>query len=211
MMNIHVGFSIHAMARYLSAQLRRRALPALLLLLFTVMMPACASSKPTVVLLVGGAGLSQLGELGENISAICPDAEVIETGGWDGFRADVHRIALNHSGQGLVLIGHSFGCQTIARDAAQIPGIDLVVMIDPAWDDITLPPTIRSCFWYQRSQAGLERTATIRNGGSPMIIASDHNDICHSPRLISEVTQAVRGISERNATQQRIRTMLAPH
>jgi pimeloyl-ACP methyl ester carboxylesterase len=182
--------------------------PALpLLLLVALFLPGCATSKPTLVVLVGGAGLSQLGDLGENISALCPDADVIETGGWDGFRADLRQIIRAHPSAGLVLVGHSFGCRTIADAAADLPAVDLAVMIDPAWDDITLPPTVYSCLWYQRADEGLERRAVITNGGRPELVSGDHNDICHSPQLIAEVSQAVRNISARHAMQQRLRDL----
>lgn len=181
-----------------------------LLLLLTLLLPACATSKPTLVVLVGGAGLSQLGELGANISARCPDADVIETGGWDGFRADLKQVVRDHPCEGLILIGHSFGCQTIARDAAAISAVELVVMIDPAWDDITLPPSVASCLWFQRADPGIERTAIIRNGGRPVTISGDHNDICHSSQLIARVAQVAQDISAQNARRQRLRTMLAP-
>jgi pimeloyl-ACP methyl ester carboxylesterase len=185
--------------------LRQHAMPAFLLSLVVLFLPACATSKPTLVVLVGGAGLSQLGEVGETISALCPDADVVETGGWDGFRADLKRFVKEHPSQGLVLIGHSFGCQTIAQAAGDIQGIDLVVMIDPAWNDFTLPPTVSSCLWYQRAEDGMERRATIRNGGRPTLVNGDHNDICHSPPLIAQVARVVRDISERKAMRERLR------
>lgn len=186
-----------------------RAVPACLLLLAWLILPGCGLTKPTRVLLVGGAGLSQLGDLGMTISAMCPDADVVETGGWDGFRADVKRFATDPPCQGVILIGHSFGCATIAEAAAQLRGVDLVVMIDPAWDDITLPRSASNCMWYQRANdGGMERRAVIRNGGQPMVVAGDHNDICRNPRLIAEVARAVRDISERRAMQQRMRSMV---
>ena len=188
----------------------RRTLQALVLLLLSLLLPACAEPKPTLVLLVGGAGLSQFGDLETTLSATCPEATIIETGGWDGFRANLKQIVRDHPCQGLVLIGHSFGCKTIADAAADFTSVDLVVMIDPAWDDITIPPTIFSCLWYQRALDGPERRATIRNAGRPTIIPGDHNDICHSPQLISEVSRIVRDLSERKAAQQRMRNLMTP-
>jgi len=188
----------------------RSGLLPVFLLLLAWLLPACTTSKPTLVVLVGGAGLSQLGELGENISALCPDADVIEAGGWDGFRADLQRVVRDHPCEGLILVGHSFGCQTIADAAAGISAVDLAVMIDPAWDDITLPRSVVSCLWYQRADPGLERMALIRNGGRPVTIAGDHNNICHSPRLIADVSQVARDISAHNARRHLLRSMLAP-
>jgi len=190
--------------------LRRHALSALFLLITSLVLSGCGEPKPTRVLLVGGAGLSQLGTLGATISAMSPDAEVIETGGWDGFRSNLRRIIKDRPSEGLVLIGHSFGCQTIAQAAADVPQVDLVVMIDPAWDDITLPRTVYSCLWYQRSDLGAERRAVIRNGGRPMIVNGDHNSICYSPQLIAEVSRIVRDLSDRKAMHQRMREMRAP-
>jgi len=177
----------------------------IVMLLMTWMLGGCGEPKTTRVLLVGGAGLSQLGELGSTIAAMCPDAQVDETGGWDGFRADLKHIAGQHPDQTVILIGHSLGCQTIAEAAAQLPRVDLVVMIDPAWDDITLPRSIVSFMWFQRAEDGIERRATVLNGGHPRIISGDHNGICHSPELISEVARAVNDISQRRAMQQRMR------
>jgi len=133
---------------------------------------------------------------------------VVETGGWDGFRGDVERAATDPPCQGVILIGHSFGCETIARAAAHMRGVDLVVMIDPSWDDITLRPGL-SCMWYQRAEdGGMERRAAVRNGGRPVIVAADHNGMCHNAQVIAEVAQAVRNISERRAIQQRLRNLL---
>jgi hypothetical protein len=181
-----------------------------LLLLMACLLPGCATSKPTLVVLVGGAGLSQLGEIGANISARCPDADVIESGGWDGFRANLKQVVRDHPCQALILIGHSFGCQTIAQAAADISRVELVVMIDPAWDDITLPSSVVSCLWYQRGDAGVERMAIITNGGRPETISGDHNDICHSPRLIAEVSQIVNNISVSTERRRLLRTLLDP-
>ena len=174
-----------------------------------MMLGGCTTGKPTLVLLVGGAGLSQLGELSENISASCPDADVVETSGWDGFRADLGSYVRSHPYQGVVLIGHSFGCKTIAESAASMSNVDLAVMIDPAWDDFALPPSIRSCLWYQRAEdGGPERRSTIINGGRPMVVSGDHGEICHSPQIMAQVTQMVRGISARHANQQRMKVRM---
>jgi pimeloyl-ACP methyl ester carboxylesterase len=176
-----------------------------LLLLSAVIFPACVPTKPTRVILVGGAGLSQLGDVGMTISAMCPDTDVIETGGWDGFRGDVGRAATEPPCQSVILIGHSFGCRTIADAAANLRRVDLVVLIDPAWDDITLPRSVMSCVWYQRSEdAGMERRAIVRNGGRPIVVPGDHNHICHNERLREDVGQLVRNINDRNALRQRL-------
>jgi pimeloyl-ACP methyl ester carboxylesterase len=191
-------------ARSLQFRWILQGMPAVMAALFMV---GCGAPKPTRVLLVGGAGLSQLGDLGETISAMCPNAEVVETGGWDGFRANLEKMARDRPEQGVILIGHSFGCQTIAQAAAELAPVDLVVMIDPAWDDITLPPGVRSCMWYQRAEDGLERRAVIRNGGRPTLVSGDHAGICHSGQLIAEVSRVVRDISDRRAMQLRMRGM----
>lgn len=192
----------------LDAALFRRVF-FVMLLLVAQFMGGCSEPKPTRVLLVGGAGLSQLGELGEALVASCPEAEIVETGGWDGFRADLKRIAAERPDQRLILIGHSFGCETIAEAAVGLDNVDLVVMIDPAWDDMTLPRNVISCLWYQRADEGMERRAAVRNGGRPKVIAGDHNSICHSAQLIAEVTRVVGDISRRRAMQQYMRNPMA--
>jgi pimeloyl-ACP methyl ester carboxylesterase len=184
----------------------RRGAVQFLFVVCWAFLTGCVATKPTRVVLVGGAGLSQLGELGSNISAMCPDADVVETGGWDGFRGDVKRAATEPPCQSVILIGHSFGCQTIADAAADLDRVDLVVMIDPAWDDMTVPRSVKSCIWYQRSdEAGMERRSVVRNAGRPVVIAGDHNDICHNARLMAEVSRIVRDMSDRSAMQERMR------
>jgi pimeloyl-ACP methyl ester carboxylesterase len=178
-----------------------RALVLLALLVIT----GCTGTKPTRVILVGGAGLSQLGDLGETIAAMCPDADVVETGGWDGFRGDAIRAATEPPCEGVILIGHSFGCQTVAAAAAELKGVDMIVLIDPSWDDITLTRRI-SCIWYQRADdGGAERRALVNNGGRPIVVADSHNGICHNPRVIQQVAKTIRDISDRRGMQQRLR------
>jgi pimeloyl-ACP methyl ester carboxylesterase len=172
---------------------------------------ACSHSKPTRVLLIGGAGLSQLGDLNALLSATCADADIIETGGWDGFRADAAHIATDAPApNGVILIGHSFGCKTAADAAAELSSVDLLVLIDPAWDEIVVPRTVRSAVWFERSEdGGLEARSIVHNAGRPIIIPGDHNHICHDPELMAEVTRMVRKISDRRGLRSRLRHGIA--
>lgn len=121
-----------------------------------------------------------------------PDAKVVSTGGWDGYKADIHAIIAQNPRRHVVLVGHSLGCQTIARAADGASSVDLTVFIDPCWDDIPLPKNADRHLWYQRSGFGFERKARIIGAASPTTIQGSHNSIAHSPVLIDEVVVAIR-------------------
>lgn len=59
--------------------------------------------------------------------------------------------------------------------------------------------------WYQRAEVGIERRAVIKGGGRPTVVSGDHAWICHSPRLMEEVSRAVLDISDRRAMQLKMR------
>jgi pimeloyl-ACP methyl ester carboxylesterase len=154
----------------------------------------CSRQEATLVVVVGGLGGSQLGDLRKGIEEHCPQATVVSAGDWDAYRADVKAIATAKTYPHVVFIGHSFGCQTIARVAAEVPRVDLAVFIDPAWDDVRLCKTVEHYLWYQRSGFGIEREAQVVGADKPKVIKGDHNSIPHAPELIAEVVNAVNGI-----------------
>jgi len=178
------------------------------LLVLAITLGGCVGNRPTLVVFVGGAGLSQLGDLKTAVSAACPDADVIEISAWDGFRSDVARVINARQPRGVVLIGHSFGCETIARAATQLRTVDLAVLIEPAWDDIVLPRNVQSCLWYQRSEIGMERRAVVHGGGRPITVPGGHNDLPRTPEVIVEVVRFVDRISARHATQERMQHLM---
>jgi pimeloyl-ACP methyl ester carboxylesterase len=155
---------------------------------------AGCSREPTLVVVVGGLGVSQLGDLRKSLESQCPQATVVSAGDWDAYKADVKAIATGKTYGHVVFIGHSFGCQAIAQAAGKLTNVDLAVFIDPAWDDLCVPKNIEHYLWYQRSGFGLEREANIVGTEKPKIIKGDHNGIPHSPELIAEVVEAVNGI-----------------
>jgi pimeloyl-ACP methyl ester carboxylesterase len=176
-------------AALLASAVRKIFLLATLLCFF-----AGCSKEPTLVVVVGGLGLSQLSDLRKSLEQQCPQATVVSAGDWDGYKADLKAIAASKPFPHVVFIGHSFGCQAIARAAGQLSKVDLAVFIDPAWDDVHLSKTIEHYLWFQRSGIGIEREAQIVGADRPKIIKGDHNSIPHSPELIAEVVDAVNGI-----------------
>ena len=142
----------------------------------------------------GGLGFSQMGDVRRAIEKQCPDADVVSAGWWDAYKSDMAQIIRDKPHDHIVLVGHSLGCQTIAETAKKVSKVDLVVLIDPAWDDIHLPRNIERCLWYRRSDFGWEREANVSGGSGFITIKGGHNDIPQSPQLIEAVVQAINGI-----------------
>lgn len=165
-----------------------KLLPMFILL---VSLTGCARPEPTLVVVVGGLGLSQLGDLRHAIMRECPQATVVNAGAFDGYKSDIKTLATKKPHEHIILVGHSFGCAAIANAAEQLPKVDLTVFIDPAWDDFKLPKNTLHYLWFQRSKFDIEREAKIIGASSPQKIAGGHNDIPHSPDLIARVTSAI--------------------
>ncbi|MCL2648523.1 MAG: hypothetical protein FWD61_16200 [Phycisphaerales bacterium] len=163
------------------------------------LLSACAKNKPTLVVCVGGMGYSQLGDLRRTIIKQCPQAKVVNAGGWDGYKANLKKIATAKPRQHIIFIGHSFGCGAINDAAKKLPKVDITVFIDPAWSDFHLSQNILQYLWYKRSGIGIERQAKIIGASSPRVIKGGHNDIPHSPKLIAEVVQAINALQSKPA------------
>jgi len=172
---------------------------ALVMLMFCFW--GCAHPEPTLVVVVGGLGFSQLGDLRHAVAEKCPQATVVSAGGWDGYKTDLKALATAKPHQHIILVGHSFGCQAIAEAAAQLPKVDLAVFIDPAWDDFRLSKNIDHYLWYQRSGIGIEREAKIVGAAAPKTITGGHNDIPHAPELIADVVVAINGTMSKPKVQ----------
>jgi hypothetical protein len=155
----------------------------------------CAKPKGTLVVVVGGLGLSQLRDVRQAVERQCPDVDVVNAGGWDGYKANLEAIAKEKKRQHVIMVGHSFGCGAIADAAAKLPKVDLAVFIDPSWNDFKLPGTVGRYLWYKRSNFDIEREAKIIGARNPVTIHGGHNDIPHSPELINGVVSAVKRVS----------------
>jgi len=183
-----------------------KLLPLLLLL---ASLTACAHPEPTLVVVVGGLGLSQLGDLRHAIIKDCPQATVINAGAFDGYKSDIKALATKKPHDHIILVGHSFGCEAIASAALQLPNVELTVFIDPAWNDFHLPSSTAHYLWFQRSNFDIEREAKIIGASSPQKIPGGHNDIPHSPQLITQVVNAINTTT--NAKDLRQTANAAPH
>jgi hypothetical protein len=163
-----------------------------------VMFAAClligCAHKPVMVITVGGLGFSQMGPVRHAIEKQCPNADVVSAGAWDAFKTDVPKIIRESPHDHVVLVGHSLGCQTIAQSASRVKKVDLLVFIEPAWDDIHLPRNVENCLWYQRSNFDWIREAKVVGAPSPWIIKGGHNDVPQSPEVIAAVVRAINGI-----------------
>jgi hypothetical protein len=155
----------------------------------------CAKPKQTLVVMVGGLGFSQLGDVRRAVQDKCPDADVINAGAIDGYKADLPRLVNGKPHQKVIFVGHSFGCAAIASAAPEVQPIDLAVFIDPAWNDFRLPESVKGYMWFKRGGIGIERTANIVGASNPKVIAGGHNDIPHSDELIAGIVDAINKVN----------------
>ncbi len=166
----------------------------------------CEQQESTLVVVVGGLGSSQLDELRDAVGRECPQAAIVSTGSWDGYKGDVDAIVAAHPHQHLIMVGHSLGCQTIARAAERLPSVDLTIFIDPAWDDLRVSNHVERYVWYQRSEFGLERKSRVLGPGgeegreAARMIHGGHNSIPHSQEVIGEVVAAVKQTQDGRVT-----------
>jgi predicted alpha/beta hydrolase family esterase len=134
-----------------------------------------------------------MGDVRRAIEKQCPDADVRSAGAWDAFKSDLPKMIRESPHDHLVFVGHSLGCNTIAQAASSVSKVDLVVLIEPAGDDIRLPKHVARCIWYQRSNFDWIGQAKV-SGASAKKINGGHNDIAHSPTVITEVVDAINEI-----------------
>jgi pimeloyl-ACP methyl ester carboxylesterase len=154
---------------------------------------AVGCARPILVVTVGGLGFSQMGTVRRAIEKQCPDADVKSAGFWDAFKTDVQKMLRESPHDHVVLIGHSLGCQTIAQATRQVKKVDLLVLIEPAGDDIRLQKNVEKYLWYQRTNFDWIRPAKI-SGASPTRINGGHNDIAQSPEVVNSVVKAINEI-----------------
>jgi predicted alpha/beta hydrolase family esterase len=143
-----------------------------------------------LVITVGGLGFSQMGDLRRAIQRQCPKADVVSAGFWDAYKADLVRMIRKSPHDHVILVGHSLGCQTVARTASEVKKIDLAVLIEPAGGDIRLPTSVGRTLWYQRSDFSLVWKAKVV-GASAVTIKGGHDDITRSAELIGQVVRAI--------------------
>jgi pimeloyl-ACP methyl ester carboxylesterase len=98
----------------------------------------------------------------------------------------------------LVLIGHSLGCETIAQAAGEVKRVDLLVLIEPAPDDIRLPKNVGLCLWYQRTNFDFFIRMAKVFGPSPIKINGGHNDVPQSKEVVAAVVKAINRIPVRD-------------
>ena len=186
-------FSGPLQMRHLTACRWALCAPLRLTFLIGLCLTVGCARRPVLVITVGGLGFSQMGSVRQAIQKQCPQAEVRSAGAWDAYKAELPRMIRDTPHEHLVLIGHSLGCQTVAEAAGKAPKLDLLVLIEPAWDDIRIPKGVKRCLWYQRSNFDFVRPAKV-HGISPIKINGGHNDVTHSSTLISSVVKAINDI-----------------
>lgn len=164
---------------------------------FVIAFGGGCAHKPILVITVGGLGWSQMGTLRHAVEQQCPAADVMSAGAIDAYKTDVQKMIRENPHDHLVLIGHSLGCQAIAQAAAKVKRVDLLVLIEPAPDDIRVPKNVKLTIWYQRTDFDLFIRLAKVFGMSPIRIKGGHNDVPQSKEVVSTVVNQINQIDAR--------------
>lgn len=180
------------MFSFLNRRVRARFVFAGLLMIGFVV--GCAP-KPVLVITVGGLGFSQMGNLRHAIDKRCNNADVQSAGAWDAYKTDLVAMVKKSPHKHVVLIGHSLGCGAIDQAAEKLPKVDLLVFLEPAWDEIRVPRQVQKVLWYRRTNFDFIRPGTIR-GFKPIDIQGGHNDVPNATPVIEQVVKTINEIRD---------------
>jgi pimeloyl-ACP methyl ester carboxylesterase len=155
--------------------------------------PATVTGKgKTLVIVCGGLGEAQTGDIVARLETI-PTLTVISASNWDGYKANIVSLYNANKETKLVLIGHSFGSETVITACKSIPFVDCLILIDPVatdWGSLELPHNIGSNIVFYRSDYFGPKTANIA-GGNEITIDGGHNDLPHNPIVIEKIVETV--------------------
>lgn len=182
----------------------RKILP---LLFLSAILASCSPPDSTevqngtsaIVVVVGGLGGSQLKDLYSTIVLKCPKVTVIWAGDNDAYQTNVLTLINNvkkDANTKIVLIGHSFGGDTVDKAADQLESVDYLALIDPVapgWGDMTLSSHAKSYDLFIRSDFIGPRDAVIA-GAAYTVIQGGHNTIPHDPQVIDDIVNHINSL-----------------
>lgn len=131
----------------------------------------------TLTVLVPGLGASQLDNLRIKDSVVVNE--------WDGYKTDLIEFLKNVKYSHLILIGHSYGCNTVLNDAIKFPNLIKIVLIDPVAEEgneLNIITAVPINLFYRSELIG-PVTAKIYNDGIQLtgqIVKGSHNTIPHT-------------------------------
>ncbi len=148
--------------------------------------------------LVGGLGKSQLNSLFLPLST---DDNHVDSFDRDGYAQDVVSVVGAVNADKTILIGHSFGTETVLRIAEKFPNLKLIILIDPVsydpfWaSEMTVPDGITVLYVFYRTDAFGPKTAQLKgNITKELSIRGGHNSIPHEAQLISMIQDWVEEV-----------------
>jgi len=168
-----------------------------LIVLIAIAFAGGCTHKPILVITVGGLGWSQMATVRHAIEKECPQADVMSAGAIDAFKTDVPQMIRENPHDHLVLVGHSLGCQTITLAAGRVRKVDVLVLIEPAPDDLRPPKNVDVVLWYQRTDFDLFIHMAKVFGLNPIKIRGGHNDVPQSKEVVAAVVTAINRIDTR--------------
>lgn len=127
----------------------------------TLIIFGCKSSPPpiksqdTLILLFGGLGKSQVGDIQIWINKTYPTIGCVTFGEWDSYKNDISAYLKKCTYKKVILIGHSFGCAEICQDSVNIPKVQLTILLDPVafdWNDLIVPASIQKTLVFRRTE-----------------------------------------------------------
>ena len=177
------------------------------LLIITLVFPVFSSGKMVtkfkdksgvLVISSGGFGHNQNDDIEAAVVKRCPKADMVSVAPWDAYKIDLLPV-IEAYGQNkkIVLIGHSFGCDSAIHTSFRMKHVDLLVLIDPVstkWGDLPFPCNAVRILAYKRSIAIGPPVAKI-DGLNIQNITGGHNDLPHDPLVIDPVIALINELS----------------
>jgi hypothetical protein len=155
--------------------------------------PEADQTGTTTVVVVGGLGGSQLNTIIVELQKLCPNAKIIDAGQRDAYDENIYQILAQNPSNKIVLIGHSFGGETVFR-ACFGAKVNYLAMIDPVrnpWGNLpAVSSDVDKYDYFVRSRLFGPYVARIE-GAAPIVISGGHNEIPHDPLVINRIAAQI--------------------
>jgi len=168
--------------------------------------PAPAPASAPLVCNISGLGGSQTDSQLDDILVMEHTFSGMQTAIWNnnGWMSPVADYCRKSKYDRLIFVAHSFGGQAACDEAAKLPAVDLLILIDPVCHDwgkstITVPSSVKACVVFRRASEGwgvigIERRATVMGKAMIVDVGGGHNQIPHDPAVIAEIHDLIGGV-----------------
>ena len=154
---------------------------------------------PTLAIIKGGLGFSQLGALTAALASQLPSLTIWTPGGQNQYQVSEWPQIAAHPNHRIVLLEHSLACDYAIDCAAALaakgtPAAYLGI-IEKVWFD-KVAPVCDAWDWYQ-CDAIFDFPRGKIAGWEPQIISeTGHNSICQDPGVIEQIVARVKAVLE---------------